>query len=80
MKPGISKQNLKFGTGIIEFLPKNILKGGDENAPLDEGPIITFGKYKGKSAKWVRDNDGSYWDWAVENVAAIRKISDEYNL
>ena len=31
------------------------------------GSEIPWGKYKGKSVKWVQENDKSYWKWAWDN-------------
>jgi len=30
--------------------------------------IIKFGKYKGRTVKWVMYNDRRYFNWAQENV------------
>jgi hypothetical protein len=29
---------------------------------------ITFGKYKGKSIDWIRQNDDKYIDWCLDNI------------
>lgn len=54
-----------------------IKKGQTVGAAKTEGSAITFGKYKGKPMKWVRDNDPSYWEWCAENInwfaAAVKK-------
>jgi hypothetical protein len=68
----ITKENLKRGNGPIEFLPQNILHGGDKE-PVKNGPIFTFGKYKGKSYEEVKRDDWSYWSWAVEKGIVKRE-------
>ncbi len=43
-------------------------------------PVITFGKFKGKPMKWVRDNEPNYWEWALENVGFFAAQVEKANL
>ena len=78
IKP-ITKEQLKTGAGPIEFLPSNILKSpevascSENSAQTVKSGVFPFGKYKGKTFEWVKENDESYWSWAKENINLIKK-------
>ena len=72
----ISADNLKNGNGCIEFLSQNHLKVGGwlkgEAKIENSGNSFTFGKYKGKSYQWVKQNEPSYYYWAQENISHLK--------
>ena len=41
------------------------MKGKQE---MFDGPVVHFGKYKGRAVSWVADNDPDYIVWACKNV------------
>jgi hypothetical protein len=36
--------------------------------------MITFGKYKGKTLKWIEENDLPYYNWMENNVKNFDKL------
>lgn len=66
---GITKDDLKNGTGIIEKLdrpPWDKKANSQENKSNEE--LVGFGKYAAKEVKWVKENDFRYFTWMLENV------------
>jgi hypothetical protein len=61
----ITKENLEKKTGQIEAgTPlKKVEKQGDKNSN-----VLSFGKYRGQTKDYVRENDPSYFAWAKENI------------
>ena len=72
----ITFDDIKYGRNSIEHLPQNHLKvggwlKGDEKCG-NSGNSFTFGKYKGKSYQWVKQNEPSYYYWAQENISHLK--------
>lgn len=57
----ISLENCIEGTGQIQ-------KISSKEIFARSLPTIQFGKYKGKTYKWLKENDPHYFTWAEENV------------
>lgn len=73
----ISKADLKNGTGNVEIVTIGewFGKGGGKSGgkTAEKGPLkLNFGKYKGRLASEVQDEDPNYWNWAIENVDWFR--------
>lgn len=47
----------------------------DKGAMLDHTPL-KFGKYRGKTAEWISEENPGYLRWAYENVAGFPVCSD----
>lgn len=41
----------------------------NQNIKLDSDYIFTFGKYKGRDSKWVKENDEGYIEWCIDNLS-----------
>jgi hypothetical protein len=63
--PKISAGDLKFGRGNVEKI-----KGlcDDSSSSSNKAVTMGFGKYSQRPMSWVKDNDESYWEWAMENL------------
>ena len=92
---GISFQDCKNGTGMVEFIPKfewirtlGIYKRELENSNFKvkmkndsaKIPIMGFGKYRDKTVQWVKDNNRHYFHWAEENVEGFKKRVDKLGI
>jgi hypothetical protein len=69
--PTITQENLKNGTGAIEKVTPAVWfsKTSGKPATSSKGPLkMSFGKYKGRLAIEVREDDPHYWNWALDNV------------
>jgi hypothetical protein len=78
---GITTENMENGTGGIERLKyppwdsrndsKDDGKTKDENGGSQSNKtpkVLSFGKYKGRTKDWVKENDINYYNWAAENI------------
>ena len=41
-------------------------------------PTCPFGKYSGRTLRWIRFNDYSYFRWLLENNARMGRLWSEY--
>lgn len=41
---------------------------------------INFGKYKGKTINWIKNNDSSYYDWGCKNIPDVFLHSVKKNI
>ena len=57
----ISLENCLEGTGEIQKIKASEIRAKSL-------PTIQFGKYKGKTYRWLKENDPHYFAWAEENV------------
>lgn len=67
----ITKEDLKSGKNTVEFLPKDVL---NPTRIEEKGQIVPFGKYKGKTIDWLRENDENYLEWLRENVKGFKNV------
>jgi len=45
-----------------------IIAGEPLNKKVSQEKVFTFGKYSGRTYKWVEQNDSNYYNWAKENI------------
>ena len=39
-----------------------------QNKDTNSNYVFTFGKYKGRDSKWVKENDEGYIEWCIDNL------------
>lgn len=61
----ITFNDLKFGRGNVERI-KSLCD--DSSSSSNKMIIMGFGKYSQRPMSWVKENDESYWEWAMENL------------
>jgi len=56
----------KEAVGIKKFKYKE--KSLQSTSSNQESYVFTFGKYKGRDANWVKENDEGYINWCIDNL------------
>jgi hypothetical protein len=65
-------ESYKIKNKILELYPytdEEISNIEDEK----KSKKITFGKYKGKSIDWIKQNDAGYIKWCLDNIKGFEK-------
>lgn len=58
----------KEAIGIKKFKYKEKLSQSLQSTSNQESYVFTFGKYKGRNANWVKENDEGYIHWCIDNL------------
>jgi len=75
----ITKEDVKFGRGAVLHMSARDwwaeANGQQKSEKVTSGvKVMWIGKYKGKTAEWIEENDYGYHKWALENIKGYDKL------
>jgi len=80
---GITKDDLKNGTGVVEKLkypPWDSRNSANKMVEKESGGSIGYGKYSHLSFKEVKEQDPRYFEYMIQNVPRFKTKAREFGL
>lgn len=79
----LTKEDLLAGRNGVEkiaykeiFSSKTPIQAAPAPKQSSSAPakVMKFGKYKGQTTEWIKQNDPRYYEWALENIRGFAKM------